>query len=631
MSETQNRTLPKLFPVYVVASLVLIFKLPYLAPLAPTVSDSYLFGYNNRVGIALLLILVSVGVVWTRGMHLKVPIIASGQQPVSRRTLALSLLAVSVGCALVYLIVGKLGGFGESSYEIDRIWLTSIGKRPYIDFEWPFGAALIYGPLVLHRWLALTIPQSYHLFWAINCLLGVWLLYATVNAVDLSSERKTSVFLLLFCAWFPVIINTGTHYTLTRYILPLYLIVVVQKWMRRVDARAYTLVPLQGGAFTAILLLYAPEMAIAFALATAGLFPLLAPKKDPKFYAAYVLLIALLATAFLVASRFSVLNTVIASGGGADSFPIILSPHILLFIAAIFLCICWVYRQLSTRSFGGGSTLGLIAVAVPTLPAALGRCDPGHVYLNGLGLFLVFLLYLSNSKPFWKYAQAAFILVFIVLAQLGGLRLYMPIVAKAGLLAVAQHSENRSVHNFLMSTGNFYIDHLAPSSVRQRWREHLETLLRKAAPVSYDLSVIYPAWHGDYLAPFGYRPNGFGTDLNLRIDYGRFEDMENANTIAAINEKVSEIRNSPAKALLLPDQFMSMCQFDIPTERSKIESLFAIPYPRFPAHSMSLRQPICAYIQERYTQTVVPTPSTFDYGLWINKDALNNSRLPGPI
>jgi hypothetical protein len=630
MLERPNGTVPRLFPVYVLGSLILIFQLPYLVPLVPAASDSYLFGYNNRVGIALLLILATIGVVWTRGLHLGLPV-ARGSRQVSRRALAFSLVAVLIGCAAMFFIAGRLGGFGESSYEIDRIWLTSIGKRPYFDFEWPFGAALLYGPLAIHRLFALSIPQSYHLFWVMNCLLGVWLLYATLNAVDFPSERKTSIFVVLFLAWFPAIMNTGTHYTLTRYALPLYFIVVVQKWIRRGDARAYFFATLQVCIFTTILLLYSPEIAIAFALAAAGLLPLLAQKKNPTFFVAYLSLIALLAMLFSVASRFRVMDTVKASGGGADSFPIILSSHILLFFAALFLCLCCVYRRFATRTLSDNS-LGLIAVAVPMLPAALGRCDPGHVLLNGLGIFLAALLYASGSNRFWKHTRLAFILVFIVLAQLGGLWLYVPILARCGLRSATHHGDNIILRNSLSSVGNFYIDHFAPSNVRQRWHEHLEAQLRGADAAPQDLSVIYPSWRAGYLAPFGYRPNGFGTDLNPQIDYGRFEDLENANTLAAIDQKISEIRNSPEKALILPNRFLSMCEFDVPSERSKIEFLFTFPYRKSPAHSASVRQPLCVYIQQHYTLAVAPGPNTSDYGLWINKDAPNQlSRPSNPL
>jgi len=622
MSGTHRRATVALFLVYLLGSLILIFQLPYSVHSAPSVSDSYLFGYNNRAGIALLLLLAVVGVLLTRGLGLQLPMTSSTSRPVSRRVLILSLLAVLLGCVGMLLIVGRLGGFGESSYEIDRIWLTSIGRRPYFDFEWPFGAGLIYGPLALHRWFALTIPQSDYLFWIGNCLLGVWLLWATINAVNFPSERKTSVFLLLLVAWFPAIMNTGTHYTLTRYVLPLFFIVIVQAQIRRGTPPAYLFAALQILIVTTVLLLYSPEVAIAFALTTVGLFPLLAEKQNRKFLGAWMPLIGGLAALFFIARRLRILDTVMASGSGADSFPILPSPHILLFFAVFFLCLCFAYRRVATGNVNDTS-IGLIAFAVPMLPAALGRCDPGHVLLNELGVFIVALLYLSLRNRFWKYTRVTFILVFIVLAQVGGLWLYAPILAKCSLRDVAGNNNGHYISSSLLSAGDFYINHFAPSNVKQRWLNHLQVLLREPETVHGGLPPAFSQWHGGYLAPFGYRPNGFGTDLDPVIDYGRFEDVENANTPAAIGEKISEIRNNPEKALLIPSQFGALCELTVPAERLKLEFLFTFPYRRPAAHPMSVRQPLCSYIGNNYKTEVEPTPATFDYGLWINKDAAN--------
>jgi hypothetical protein len=49
--------------IYLVLSLFAIFYLPYFFPVPPSTSDSYIFGYNNRVGIILFFLLVSFGAV----------------------------------------------------------------------------------------------------------------------------------------------------------------------------------------------------------------------------------------------------------------------------------------------------------------------------------------------------------------------------------------------------------------------------------------------------------------------------------------------------------------------------------------------------------------------------------------
>jgi hypothetical protein len=131
---------------------------------------------------------------------------------------------------------------------------------------------------------------------------------------------------------------------------------------------------------------------------------------------------------------------------------------------------------------------------------------------------------------------------------------------------------------------------------------------------------MYPRWQGGYLAPFGYKPNGFGNDLTTQIDYGRYEGLENANTVMAIANKLSELQTHPEKALLLPESYESFCETDVHQEKRVIQVLFLSPYFKAPVHPDSVRQPICAFIQTRYELLVNPNADTHFYGVWINRE-----------
>jgi len=520
----------------------------------------------------------------------------------------------------MYVLAGRFGGFGESAYEIDRVWLASQGKLPYVDFEWPFGVSLLYAPLAITRFFSLNLIQAEYLFWCLNCLLGVWLLFLVVNGVDYPSSRKKSIFLLLFCAWFLAIMTMGTHYTLTRYTLPLYFMLLFHKQVKSGGMRSYVFGSIQILVFTSLLFLYSPEIAIAFVLASVALFPFLAEKRNAPFFAAFAALLIGLGVLFWVALKLHVLDTIRASGGGADSFPIVFSPHILLFFAALFICACYIYQRLAGQSLEDNSIV-LIVFSLPMLAAALGRCDPAHVFFNGLGIFIATLFYASGHNTAWKYSKVTLAAILIVLANLSGLWLYFPSLAKSGLGLMSARGGNTRISKSLRNAGNSYIDHFASPDKKEKWRHKLDAILEGDNAKSVDLTAIYPAWHGDYLAPFGYKPNGFGTKLTKQIDYGRYEDLENANTVAANVEKLSEIRNSATKALLLPDQYESLCKIDVPANRHEIMFLFMSPYFKSPVHLESLRQPICEYIQEHYRLEVEPSQQTFYYGLWVNRSA----------
>jgi hypothetical protein len=603
----------RLFPVFAVCGLAAVLYLPYQFTMSPSVSFSYLFGYNNRAGVAILLLVIAVGVFWTRGFSFEFKRICDSPL-VPTTTLLWSLSTVLLGCLAMYILAGRLGGFAESAYEIDRSWLTLQGKTPYVDFEWPFGAALLYGPVALHHLLSLDIVSAYYLFWSLNCLLGVCILYLLINAIDYPSSRKRSIFLLSCSAWFPSIINMGTHYTLVRYSLPLYFIVIVQKRIQRGEILlASTLVT----TFTILLFLYSPEVAISFTLASGTLLVLSSHKRGMAFSFIFAGLLASIAAVFWAGAKLHVLDTVRASGGGADSFPVMLSLHILFFFFALFVCSCYAYQH-----FSGGTlkdnTIGLLIFALPMLAAAMGRCDSGHVYLNGLGVYIASLFYLSGTDRTWRWSKLAFIVVLIVVPCTQILWINAPTFARLGI-GVVSSGDGGQLRHEVSKTGRALINKFAPLEKKQKWQEELEILLNGGVPQNVDLSAVYPSWKGKYLAPFGYKPNGFGTDLTSQIDYGRYEAMENANTPAAIADKVSEIRDTPTSALLLPDNYMSFCNVDVHEATRQIEVLFAIPFTRSPVHTESLRLPICSYIEANYRLVVAPTKQTFYYGLWAKK------------
>lgn len=613
-----------LFIAYIAGSLAVIFYVPRLVPLHPTASDSYLFGYNNRVGILLLFALVAIGSIWTKGLNLQFdPDGASRRVP--PRHLLWSLVAVSAVCLVMVLFACRVGGFMESSYEIDRVWLLSQGKTPYVDFEWPFGPGLLYGPVLISRLLSINVVQGYHTFWTISCLLGVVILFALVNLIDYSTDSRVTIYFLSFGAWFVCIPNMGTHYTLIRYASPLLFLLLVHKFAKVNDGRSRLHAALMAIGFTAILLLISPEIAIAHAFACACIFLICAPSHSVRYFAGYAGLLLALAAVFGAALRLHLLDTVKASGGGADSFPICFAPHILVFFAALFFCGCYAFRRFSGSGIED-NTIGLIAYSVPMAAAALGRCDPGHVFLNGLGIFLSSMIYASNYRSVWKWYKAAFIVGAIVLPLLSGVWFSRSAFTTCGFDILRESDESSLSFRVLDYLARRYLALSSPAK-RAKWEKTLEDLKRGTVSRTSDLSSIYPEWGGPFLAPFGYKPNGLGSYLSPRVDYGHFEAFENANTIGAISEKVAEVEDHPEKALLLPYGFESTCQTDVVAERREISMLFAFPYFGRAVHPESVRAPVCAYILAHYRMEQAPDMNDSLYGLWVAK-AAGSDALP---
>src|SRR5437879_3403478 len=56
--------------LFAAAAILVICMVPYLFPMAPVASPSYIFGNNNKVGSALFLLLAMLGAYWTRNCAL---------------------------------------------------------------------------------------------------------------------------------------------------------------------------------------------------------------------------------------------------------------------------------------------------------------------------------------------------------------------------------------------------------------------------------------------------------------------------------------------------------------------------------------------------------------------------------
>src|SRR4029079_9101899 len=188
------RSTRRWFIPYIFIALAAIFYLPRLVPSVPSAADSYLFGYHNRIGIILLLVFVSLGVVLTRGFNLKQTNLSYEEHALPRWMLPVSLLLVALGCAAMYVIAGRYHGFGESYYLIDRIALLDQGRAPYRDFEFVYGPAQLYGPLFLHRLLALGIGDAYYLFWALSYLVGAYLLFKCIDEIRFPTTAKPAIY-----------------------------------------------------------------------------------------------------------------------------------------------------------------------------------------------------------------------------------------------------------------------------------------------------------------------------------------------------------------------------------------------------------------------------------------------------
>ena len=334
-ARNQSRVVAELFAVACVAAILYV---PYFVPQAPVASASYVFGYNNRAAVVLLVVFCAWGAIWKKGCGLK--LLPAGRPAKMPRSVLWVCLAIRLAaCVAMVPLVGRAGGFAESHYDIDRIWLLAQGKTPYVGFEWPFGALLLYGPLWLGHLLRCGIGGGYYVFWTAASVGGVAILYAIIDRLDYATTRKTSIFLLLFVTFLPSVLGMGAHYTLLRFATPFYCILVVYG-MAAEPGRRWLAAALAAG-FTAMLLTISPEMAMAHCFACCVLlFPRRVGARAATLPGlAYAAMLAAFAGVFALAGKLHVLDTLIASGGGRQLSDSTFLPGAVLLCGGVCVCV----------------------------------------------------------------------------------------------------------------------------------------------------------------------------------------------------------------------------------------------------------------------------------------------------
>ena len=577
-----------LLVAYFALSLFAIFYIPYFFPVRPSTSDSYIFGYNNSVGILLVLLLVSIGATWTKGFNFNFT--PSGpSSKVSQKYLWLGLAIELAACIGMWLGVLRYGPLGELVYPASRVWLLSQGKHPFTDFEWSYGSGLLYGPKWIAFFLHINVFDAYFLFWTMISVFSIVLLYATINLIDFPSRHKTKIFLVFTACAVLGVPNMGTYYALLRYICALYFILHIYRLNRRsLRLAARIRVGILAVAFAVILSWISPEVTIAFVFASAVcLFPTRSALSLAKQFGIYFATLISFAGVFAYGFISHSFDAVLDKGQGSTSFPIISAPSTLLFLASLFVCACYVVQRAS-RAEIQDNTIALIIFSVPMTAAALNRCDPGHLLLNGMGILLAVLFYASASERMWRFFYRSFIVCFFVIS---------PALGIAGL-----------IHLFLQPA---------------RPRFPAVASLRSLYPTKTN-----PGGDGMFQAPFGYWPEASGFFVSPEIDYGYYKDVLNACSRESYRRKIAELAQHPDRDLLLRKGVLGVCEVHDHTERVSVSMVLDFPYAARVVHHESVRKPLCDFIRDHYVLAVPATPENFYYELWSPKpDAADNRAL----
>ena len=508
------------------------------------------------------------------------------------------------------MLVHGLQGFGESQYLIDRVKMVAEGGRPYKDFEFVYGASFLYGPRLLMT-LHLGADQSYFIFWLIWLLVGIWMLAKILDMLDYPSACKTDIFNLFCLFQLPALLCTGLNYSFLRYLPAPYFGLLVQRIDARGGHRHRAIAMLVAVAFTAVLLMDSPEMALAYGIGTLGYFAVFG-RWDGRSAAAYATLAIGEIVVLLGANRMDVFATMKAFSGGAYNSPIIPAGHILFFFFMCGLVSIFVAARFRAKSRGDGMLM-VVAVSAGTLFAALGRCDEGHVGFAAVGIVIVATVLASTFRQIWRGYRILFLIFFVFIPAVSTVCVYCIPLSKAIVLRLFQTEPQGSSTRMdaIIERGMRW--KFGADDARSKFEELKAT---STASTEIDLQSAYPKLDGKLMAPFGYRPFGFGSYHLASIDTGYFYGLTNLFTPATVERKIDELQAHPERDLLLPEKFNDLCKVDASAERLLIQELFIYPYSRKVVHADSVREPLCGYIDRHYSKRIDMGSRGYGYSFW---------------
>ncbi len=395
----------KWFIAIIPVSLFLIFLLPWYVPVkGPVISESYVFGFSNMTSsLGLALILASIFFIRLSYPYLvsRDRELASGLfcEPVQRsRNLRATMLAcMCFSVSVVWCWWSYIPGayYGECTHFITRLDRMVLGQRPFVDFEYGYGPALLGLPFFIYKSThgALAIDTSYIISMLIHYVLGILAFGYIVRCLKVTETCR--ILLLIFATLATLNITLGVIYTPLRYAYALWAVFYLHnsikslvKWKVWVIA---SILPFVG-------LLLSPDTGLVTCVAFAvGLLSCSREGKNGLSACAFGVLVSVLMA--IVFFGFDYFKLVLFFGEGTFNLPVLPLPYIL---SLIFIS-CWILPRIAVAGWTGHGDsapfcISLLFALGLYLPESFGRCDPSHVLDNCLGILIIALAAVFSQK-----------------------------------------------------------------------------------------------------------------------------------------------------------------------------------------------------------------------------------------
>ncbi len=373
-----------------------VFILPFLLPppQVAAVSVANVAGFNNKVAsLAVATLGIFVFFFSLQRPWLCLEENTTGYGRLSRRLVLVTvLICAGVISLLSYLIViSHVRYSSDAGYFIEQIGKQAdYGRKLYKQVEFPYGPLIFYGPIAMRIILTpfhVSLTGAYFTTLVLEQIVGFLLVAWVINSLKILRKWKTFFFLL--CAPLTLQLSFGLNYTFLRFIVPAAILVLASKLQRPWTVAACLF------AGEVVSLAISPEMGFAFG-AGSVVYAAYHFFTDGAAWFLGVGAPFVATTAFLIVAGDGYLDMLKLFARGLYNFIVEPLPHILVFLFAFI----WLVPSVLAFLFRQGRKeapllVSLYILALALLPAALGRADSGHVFLNELPVYILSLVAIS--------------------------------------------------------------------------------------------------------------------------------------------------------------------------------------------------------------------------------------------
>jgi hypothetical protein len=288
----------------------------------------------------------------------------------------------------------------DAGYFLTRIDIALLGYAPYKDFGFSYGLGMIYLPILLDQVTggALGIEAAYSLAVAFMFVVGFISLFVFFRFISISSKYRAIGLLLTSLTFF--YLNLELEQSPLRYgIVPCTLGIGCLLLNRLSNLWNASLVVLVIAISGYSCFLISPEIFIAETFGYLACLAVFLWNRD--FIKALACSIGIgLYVFFAIHFNIQSFNGVKTFASGAFNFPIYPNVFNLTLVASALCILSSLGLAVLQRPRNPLSPMiaAFFAASTALLPAAMGRCDPGHVINNGLILLMLVFAALSHSR-----------------------------------------------------------------------------------------------------------------------------------------------------------------------------------------------------------------------------------------